>query len=78
MIGKKCPASYTTVDALNAGEVALFDENKALIKDQDGALKASTIYVGVCTGGCVSWALPWNGSSAPTTRRSSPVKCRSC
>lgn len=50
MIGKKCPAIYTTVDALNAGEVALFDENRALIKDQDGALKASTIYVGVCTG----------------------------
>lgn len=50
MIGKKCPAGYTTVDTLNAGEVALFDENKALIKDQDAALKASTIYVGVCTG----------------------------
>lgn len=50
MIGKKCPDSYTTVNALNAGEVALFDENRALIKDQDGALKASTIYVGVCTG----------------------------
>lgn len=50
IIGKKCPASYTTVDALNAGEVALFDENRALIKDQDGALKASTIYVGVCNG----------------------------
>lgn len=50
MIGKKCPVSYTTVDALNAGEVALFDENRALIKDQDDALKASTIYVGVCTG----------------------------
>lgn len=50
MIGKKCPVSYTTVDDLNAGEVALFDENRNLIKDQDGALKASTIYVGVCTG----------------------------
>lgn len=50
MIGKKCPASYTTVDALNVGEVALFDENKVLIEDQDAALKASTIYVGVCTG----------------------------
>lgn len=50
MIGKKCPTSYTTVDTLNAGEVALFDENRALIKDQDDALKASTIYVGVCTG----------------------------
>lgn len=50
MIGNKCPASYTTVDYLNAGEVALFDENKSLIKNQDDALKASTIYVGVCTG----------------------------
>lgn len=50
IIGKKCPASYTKVDVLNAGEVALFDENRALIKDQDDALKASTIYVGVCTG----------------------------
>lgn len=50
MIGKKCPDSYTTVDNLNAGEVALFDENRALIKNQDDALKASTIYVGVCTG----------------------------
>lgn len=50
MIGKKCPTSYTIVDALNAGEVALFDENRALIKNQDDALKASTIYVGVCTG----------------------------
>lgn len=50
MIGKKCPTIYTTVNNLNAGEVALFDENRALIKDQDDALKASTIYVGVCTG----------------------------
>lgn len=50
MIGKKCPAKYTTVDDLNAGEVALFDENRALIKNQDDALKASTICVGVCTG----------------------------
>lgn len=50
MIGKKCPANYTAVDSLNAGEIALFDENRALIKNQDDALKASTIYVGVCTG----------------------------
>lgn len=62
MIGKKVPASYTTVDALNVGEVALFDENKVLIKDQDGALKASTIYVGVYTGD-MTITLP-NGTSS--------------
>lgn len=50
MIGKKCPVNYTTVDDLNVGDVALFNENRALIKDQDEALKASTIYVGVCNG----------------------------
>lgn len=62
MIGKKCPAKYTTVDDLNVGEVALFDENKALIKNQDDALKASTIYVGVCTGN-MTVTIP-NGTSS--------------
>lgn len=47
LIGKKCPASYTTVNALNAGEVALFDQNKAILKTAAEAAKASSLYVGV-------------------------------
>lgn len=47
LIGKKCPAIYTTVDALNAGEVALFDQNKAILKTEAEAAKASSLYVGV-------------------------------
>lgn len=47
LIGKKCPASYTTVDDLNAGEVALFDQNKAILKTAVEAAKASSLYVGV-------------------------------
>lgn len=47
LIGKKCPASYTTVDDLNAGEVALFDQNKAILKTATEAAKASSLYVGV-------------------------------
>lgn len=47
LIGKKCPVSYTTVDALNAGEVALFDQNKAILKTAAEAAKASSLYVGV-------------------------------
>ena len=47
LIGKKCPASYATVDALNAGEVALFDQNKAILKTAAEAAKASSLYVGV-------------------------------
>lgn len=62
MIGKKCPASYITVDDLNAGEVALFDENKSLIKDEASAVKASTVYIGV-VGDNMTIALP-DGTSA--------------
>lgn len=47
LIGKECPASYTTVDALNAGEVALFDQNKAILETAAAAAKASSLYVGV-------------------------------
>ena len=47
LIGKKCPTAYTTVDALNAGEVALFDQNKAILKTAAEAAKASSLYVGV-------------------------------
>lgn len=47
LIGKECPASYTTVGDLNAGEVALFDQNKAILKTAAEAAKASSLYVGV-------------------------------
>jgi hypothetical protein len=47
LIGKECPASYTTVDALKAGEVALFDQNKAILITAAEAAKASSLYVGV-------------------------------
>lgn len=47
LIGTKCPASYTTADALNAGEVALFDQNKAIIKTAAEAVNVNSLYVGV-------------------------------
>lgn len=47
LIGKKCPINYTTVDNLTKGDVALFDQNKALIKTANDAVNASTVYVGV-------------------------------
>lgn len=62
LIGKKCPASYTTVDALNAGEVALFDQNKAILKTAAEAVKASSLYVGVA-GEKINVTMP-NGNVA--------------
>lgn len=47
LIGKQVPGSYSTVDALNAGDVALFDENKALIETAAEAVDANSLYVGV-------------------------------
>ena len=47
LIGKKCPTSYTAVDALAAGDVALFDQNKSLITTAAKAAEASSLYVGV-------------------------------
>lgn len=47
LIGKTCPTSYTTVDVLAVGDVALFDENKALLKTAAAAASANSLYVGV-------------------------------
>lgn len=47
LIGTKCPTSYTTADALNAGEVALFDQDRAILGTAAEAAKASSLYVGV-------------------------------
>lgn len=47
LIGTKCPTGYTTADTLNAGEVALFDQNRAILKTAAEAAKASSLYVGV-------------------------------
>lgn len=47
LIGTKCPGVYTTADDLNAGEVALFDQDRDILKTADEAAKASSLYVGV-------------------------------
>lgn len=65
LIGKKCPASYTTVDDLNAGEVALFDQNKAILETAAEAAKASSLYVGVA-GEKINVTMP-NGNVAQKT-----------
>lgn len=62
LIGTKCPAIYTTADALNAGEVALFDQNKAILKIAAEAAKASSLYVGVA-GPKINVTMP-NGTVA--------------
>lgn len=62
LIGKRCPESYTTVDNLAAGDVALFDQNKSLIITPAKAAEASSLYVGVA-GEKVNVTMP-NGNVA--------------
>lgn len=50
LIGSNCPASYTNTDALSAGDVALFDENKKILTSDGAAAAAKAIYIGVCKG----------------------------
>lgn len=62
LIGTKCPVSYINADALNAGEVALFDQNRAILKTAAEAAKASSLYVGVA-GPKINVTMP-NGTVA--------------
>lgn len=62
LIGKTCPTSYTIADDLAAGDVALFNKNKALIKTAAEAATASSLYVGVA-GSKINVTMP-DGSVA--------------
>lgn len=62
LIGTKCRTSYTTADDLNAGEVALFDQNRAILRTAAEAAKASSLYVGVA-GPKINVTMP-NGTVA--------------
>lgn len=50
LIAKTAPASYTTVDALVDGDIALFNENKVIVKSASEAEAATALYIGVCVG----------------------------
>ena len=41
LIGTEAPESYMTADALTEGQIALFDQNRAIVKDAAGAKAAS-------------------------------------
>lgn len=47
LIAKTIPASFSTVDSLIPGDVALFDQNRKIIADADGAAAATSMYIGV-------------------------------
>lgn len=50
LIAKTVPAPYTTVDDLVDGDIALFNENKVIVKSTSEAEAATALYIGVCVG----------------------------
>lgn len=57
LIGKSAPASYTDIDSLTEGAVALFDENMSLLTTAAKAAEANALYVGVA-GPKISVTMP--------------------
>lgn len=50
LVATGVPATYTAVDSLQDGELALFNENKVLVKTAEEAEKACSLYIGMCIG----------------------------
>ena len=50
LIAKTIPESYADVDKLVDGDIALFDENKKIVKAAAAAKDATALYIGVCVG----------------------------
>ena len=49
LVAQKCTASGETESDWKVGDLAMFDENKKFIKDEEAAAKAGSIYLGVIT-----------------------------
>lgn len=50
LIGTDAPTSYVAVDELTEGQIALFDQNRKIVKNTVEAKAASSLYIGVCEG----------------------------
>lgn len=50
LIAKTAPVSYTDVNGLADGDIALFDENKVIVTSATEAASATALYIGVCVG----------------------------
>lgn len=73
LIGTEAPASYTTVDALTNGQIALFDQDMKLITAKAGAEAAKALYIGVCEGSETVYNEAGTATSKAIIRYSMPI-----
>lgn len=74
LIGKTVPSSYTTVDALVEGDVALFDGNHNLITSADNVEKVNSVCIGVCEGKEVVYDIKGQAHTKSVIRYSMPIQ----
>lgn len=74
LIAKTAPAAFTNIDALNDGDIALFDENRALLTSAEKAAAAKEIYIGVCEGKEDVYNQAGVKSEKPVIRFSMPIQ----
>lgn len=74
LIAKTAPTSYTTVDDLVDGDIALFNENKVIVTSVTEAEAATALYIGVCVGKEVVYDQKGTKSTKPVINYSMPIQ----
>lgn len=74
LIAKTAPDSYTTVDALVDGDIALFNENKVIVESASKAEAATALYIGVCVGKEDVYDQKGTKSTKPVINYSMPIQ----
>lgn len=73
LIGTGAPESYTTADELKEGQIALFNQDGAIVKNAVDAKAASSLYIGVCEGKKDVYNEKGTKSTKPVIRFSMPI-----
>lgn len=74
LFARTAPASFSTVDALTDGAIALFDENKKILTSTALAAAAKSIYIGVCEDKENVYDQTGVRSTKPVIRFSMPIQ----
>lgn len=73
LIGTGVPTSYMKADTLTKGQIALFDQNREIVKDANEAKAASSLYIGVCEGEKDVYNVKGGKTTKPIIRFSMPI-----
>lgn len=73
LIANTAPTAYTTADALVEGAIALFNENRVIVKTTAEATAAKSLYIGVCQGKETVYDNAGTASTKSVIKYSNPI-----